>query len=164
MSLTTIAWCAVTLLAWGGAAIFDKLALNAMKGLSSQAAVMIRMIFAVLFAFIISVSMGVFGDIWSMEPMTLLYLALSGLFGAVIGQGAYYYATSTGEVSKVVAFTAGYPLVTVVLAILFLQEPVTWRKFLATAMIVAGLVILAASKAKSATTLSASEVSECAGS
>lgn len=143
MTAAGIVWSVITLLAWGGAAIFDKLALNSMKGLSSLAAVIIRMMFAVLGVFIIALCMGNVDEVFAIKPITVLYLALSGVFGAVIGQGAYYYATSTGQVSKIVAFTAGYPLVTVLLAIVFLREPLSWDKIVATVMIVAGLVILA---------------------
>ncbi len=143
MSPVAIAWSVLALLAWGGAAIFDKLALNSMKGLSSLSAVIVRMVFAVLFMLIIALAMGEVGAVRTVKPITCAFLALSALFGAVIGQGAYYYATSTGQVSKVVSFTAAYPLVTVILAIAFLHEPFTARKLLATAMIVVGLVTLA---------------------
>ncbi len=146
MTAAGIVWSVITLLAWGGASIFDKLALNSMKGLSSLAAVIIRMMFAVLGVFIIALCTGNVDEVSDIKPITVLYLALSGVFGAVIGQGAYYYAAKSGQVSKIVAFTAGYPLVTVVLAIAFLHEPLTWRKIAATAMIVGGLIILALSR------------------
>ena len=167
MSAAGIVWSVITLLAWGGASIFDKLALNSMKGLSSLAAVIIRMMFAVLGVFIIALWMGNVDEVRTIKPMTVLYLALSGVFGAVIGQGAYYYATSTGQVSKIVAFTAGYPLVTVVLAMAFLREPLTWNSIVATVMIVAGLIILASFRDVSSkqTSATAAEPGErpCAG-
>jgi len=155
MTAAGIVWSVITLLAWGGASIFDKLALNSMKGLSSLAAVIIRMMFAVLGVFIIALCMGNVDEVFAIKPITVLYLALSAVFGAVIGQGAYYYAAKSGQVSRIVAFTAGYPLVTVVLAIAFLHEPLTWRKIAATALIVTGLIILASSRDVSETQTSA---------
>jgi bacterial/archaeal transporter family protein len=139
-----LAGALIAMAAWGSAAIFDKLALNAMRGVSPLAAVVVRMIFAVAAVCVVGVFSGVGEDIIAMRPMTFVYLALSALFAAVIGQVTYYYAANAGEVSKVVAFTAGYPLVTVAVAISLLGEPLTWLKVLGTLMTVSGLFVLTA--------------------
>ncbi len=144
MSGYVLAGALIAMAAWGSAAIFDKLALNAMRGVSPLAAVVVRMIFAVAAVCVIGAFTGAAEDAMAMEPVTFVYLALSALFGAVIGQVAYYYAANAGEVSKVVAFTAGYPLVTVVVAISLLGESLTWLKVAGTLMTVAGLFVLTA--------------------
>ncbi len=144
MNEYVVAGALIAMAAWGSAAIFDKLALNAMRGVSPLAAVAVRMIFAVAAVCIVGAFNGAAEDVVAMEPLTFVYLALSALCGGVIGQAAYYYAANAGEVSKVVAFTAGYPLVTVVVAISLLGEPLTWPKIAGTLMTVAGLFVLTA--------------------
>ena len=144
MNEYVVAGALIAMAAWGSAAIFDKLALNAMRGVSPLAAVVVRMIFAVVAVCVVGAFTGAAEDIAQMEPLTFVYLALSALFGAVTGQVAYYYAANAGEVSKVVAFTAGYPLVTVVVAISLLGESLTLVKAVGSLMTVAGLFVLTA--------------------
>ena len=139
----------VAMLAWGSGAIFDKLAFNSMEGLSPYSAVLVRMVFALVCIIIILTLTGGREDIRQIEPKTLFYLAMSGLLAGVLAQAAYYFAVDAGEISKVVLFTAAYPLVTVLLAAQFLREPLTWQKLLAAALIVGGLMLLAATRVSS---------------
>ncbi len=143
MSSSVLVAAVLAMFAWGSAAIFDKLALNAMRGMSPLTAVIVRMFFAVLAVCTIGMFGGAMAAIAQMRPITFVHLGLSALFAAVIGQAAYYYAANAGQVSRVVGFTAGYPLVTVLVAVLVLSEPLTAQKLVGTVMVVSGLIILA---------------------
>ena len=55
------------------------------------------------------------------------YTLLSGLFAGV-GVILFYMALETSDASRVVAFTAMYPLITVILSLFFLREQLTVSK------------------------------------
>lgn len=53
-----------------------------------------------------------------------------------------FLALRSGEVSKVMPVTAGYPVVSVVIAVLLLGEMLTAERAIGTVMVVGGIVIL----------------------
>ncbi len=136
----------VAMLAWGIGPIFDKLAFNSMPCMSPYAAVLVRMIFSLICIAVIALVSGAHNDIRQMEARTVVYLAFSGLLAGVLAQVAYYFAVDAGQISKIVLFTAAYPLVTLIAAAVALREPITWQKLVAGTLIVAGLVVLAMQK------------------
>lgn len=85
------------------------------------------------------------GDWWrTIETPTLLKLVLgSGLVAGAAAMIFFYAALSVGEVSRVkpIAFTLA-PAVAVLLGWLILQEPMTVRKGVGVAMILAGVAML----------------------
>ncbi len=54
----------------------------------------------------------------------------------------FFVALSTGEVGKVVPITAAYPVVTLILAALFLSEALTVAKAVGVLVVVGGVVVL----------------------
>jgi len=69
-------------------------------------------------------------------------LALSGLT-TTLSWVCYYRAMAAGTVSFVSLVDKGSILVTLLLAVLLLGEPFTWRMALGAALIVSGLLVLA---------------------
>jgi transporter family protein len=69
------------------------------------------------------------------------YAVASGLVCG-LGFPLFYLALRGGDVSKVVVITATYPLVTVLLALWLLHEPLTLKSGLGTALSLAGIVLL----------------------
>jgi transporter family protein len=86
---------------------------------------------------------GQIGQVARMEGRILLFSLLSGLTGGVLGLTAYFHALQRGQASLVVPFTSAYPLVTVLLSLLVLGEPITPTKVLGVALIVGGVMLLA---------------------
>ncbi|PSO50240.1 MAG: EamA family transporter [Cyanobacteria bacterium SW_9_44_58] len=74
------------------------------------------------------------------------YLAM--LVGVFTSLGAFFFfnAIALGEASKVVVITSLYPLVTAILALIFLKEPLTLSKLLGIFLCLAGIVILSYSQ------------------
>ena len=70
------------------------------------------------------------------------YGIMGGIVGA-LGGLFFYWAISRGEASRVVTVTAMYPVVTVMLAWLFLKEPLTIQKIMGIAFAVLGICLLA---------------------
>ena len=67
---------------------------------------------------------------------------LSGLTGGVLGLTAYFYALQSGQASVAVPLSFTCPLVTVILSVLVLGEPLTAAKALGAARVVGGVMLL----------------------
>lgn len=68
---------------------------------------------------------------------------LTGVFG-ILGAWMYLQAVSTGKVSLVVSFTALYPILTILLAVLFLGETLNVRQGIGIAMALLSMLLIAA--------------------
>ena len=123
------------LLCWGLWAFFPKLALRTLPPATSvfyeAVGVMLTSIAVVKF-----LGPKLQGDITG-----IMYALLTGIFGTV---GLYFFFTAVdaGPISVISSLTAMYPVVTVVLAVLILHEPVTARQAIGIALAVLAAGIL----------------------
>ncbi|OGR89109.1 MAG: hypothetical protein A2992_01310 [Elusimicrobia bacterium RIFCSPLOWO2_01_FULL_59_12] len=72
----------------------------------------------------------------------LVYLLIGGLLASVVGQSFFYRALKHGEVSRAVAVGASYPIVSCLLGLLVLKEPLTAAKALGIALVLIGINLL----------------------
>jgi transporter family protein len=70
------------------------------------------------------------------------YMSLAGGMAGAIGGVFFYFAISKGEASRVVTLTSLYPMISVILASLFLNEVLTPQKIAGIACAVAAMVLL----------------------
>ena len=70
------------------------------------------------------------------------FALLTGVVGS-IGALFFYFALTQGEASRVVVVTALYPVITVLLAFFFLDEPLGWQKVIGIGLALAGVLLLA---------------------
>jgi bacterial/archaeal transporter family protein len=126
----------LTTLFWGMAAIFDKLALGKTSPFTGM---MVRQF--ILTGLLIAVGIGTarLGTIGTLDWRTVLWFGLSGICGGAAGLWTYYHALRLGGASLVVPITATYPLVTVLLSWLILQEGLTIHRVIGTVLIVVGV-------------------------
>lgn len=95
------------------------------------------------------------GSIYAVAAVGLLATGLPDVgrgwplvFGAVTGALAagslilFFVALSLGPANRVVPVTAAYPVVTVVLASLFLGEPLALRSLIGSAIVAAGIIVV----------------------
>lgn len=75
------------------------------------------------------------------KPLGILFGVLTGVCGA-LGAVCFLQALLRGKASVVVTVTALYPLVTVVLAYLFLEEPLTPRQWLGIGLAILAMILL----------------------
>jgi transporter family protein len=75
----------------------------------------------------------------NLDLRSIIFFGLSGFCGGVAGLWAYYHALRLGGASLVVPITATYPLVTVLLSWLILQENLTLSRVFGTVLIVVGV-------------------------
>jgi drug/metabolite transporter (DMT)-like permease len=81
---------------------------------------------------------------WRPGPRALLFILASGLC-AITGFSANTLALSVLPVTVVAPISSTFPLVTVLLVLIFLRrsEVITWRTMLGAALIVAGVILVA---------------------
>lgn len=70
---------------------------------------------------------------------------LVGIF-ASLGAFFFFNAIAQGEASKVVVITSLYPIITTILAFLFLNEAISFTKILGITLCLLGIIILSISK------------------
>ena len=75
------------------------------------------------------------------HPKGILFAVLTGVAG-MLGTLCFFAAASRGKLSVVVSMTALYPLITILLAAIFLREPVTAKQILGMLCAVAAILLL----------------------
>ncbi len=126
----------LTTLFWGVAAIFDKLALGKTSPFTGM---MIRQFILTGILFMVGFGSGRLGNLGTLNGRTVLFFGLSGICGGAAGLWTYYHALRLGGASLVVPITATYPLITVLLSWLILQESLTVPRVVGTGLIVLGV-------------------------
>nr|WP_282731705.1 EamA family transporter [Methanobacterium alcaliphilum] len=70
------------------------------------------------------------------------FIALEGIFAALLGQLFYYYALKSGDASVVVPLIAIFPLFTFIAAVLFLGDKFSLTKIGGIISVVVGVILL----------------------
>lgn len=125
-----------TTLFWGTAAIFDKLALGKTAPFTG---LMIRQFILTGLLLIFGLGTGRLASLMTLDWRTIILFGLSGICGGALGLWTYYHALRLGGASLVVPISATYPLITVLLSWLILQEGITLPRFIGTGLIVIGV-------------------------
>lgn len=107
----------------------------------SDVATAIRTIVVWLFSWLMVLITGTWSGITQIGAKTLLFLILSGL-----ATGAswlcYFHALQKGDINKVVPIDKSSTVLTILLALIFLQEGLTWGKIAAAILIGAGTLLM----------------------
>lgn len=129
----------IAMVLWGVAPLFGKLGLG---GTHPLAALTIRSVVTSVILLITVTLLGKWGNVTGVAPKEALYIVLEGLCAALLGQLAYYYALKFGEVGRVAPVVAAFPLVALILGVIFFGEELTLTKVAAAASIFSGIVLL----------------------
>lgn len=129
----------IAMVLWGVAPIFGKLGLGGMHPL---AALTIRSVMTSIILLITVTALGKWGNVMGVAAKDAIYIMIEGVFAALLGQLAYYYALKYGEVGRVAPIVAAFPLVVLVLGAMFLGEELTLTKVVAATLIFSGIVLL----------------------
>lgn len=123
------------------AGVTSLLAKCGIRKTDSNAATAIRTIVVLLFAWTMVFIVGSQKTISQISPKSLLFLILSGL-----ATGAswlcYFRALQLGDVNKVVPIDKSSTVLTILLALIFLGEGITWLKGAAVALIAVGTFLM----------------------
>ena len=128
-----------------GSAIFAGLtAILAKCGIrktDSDAATAIRTIVVLIFSWIMVMITGSIGTIGSLSSKTWMFLILSGIATGVSWL-CYFKALQLGDVNKVVPIDKSSTILTIILAFIFLGEPITLVKGIAVVLIGVGTFMM----------------------
>lgn len=133
-------WLAIFgMVCWGIAPVFAKVGLNNMDPLPG---LIIRTLTASIFALS---SMGFGGNICKMKNISLItwvFIAIEALLATFLGDLAYYAAIKKGDISVVTVIMSSSPLVTMLMAIIFLGEQITAVRIIGAGLVVVGIMLI----------------------
>jgi len=112
------------------------------KGVDSNLATAIRTIVIMIFAWGIVLAQGTFKQIGSLSRATWIFLILSG-FATGLSWLFYFRALQLGDASKVVPIDKLSLVLAVIMAIVFLNEKLTLPTAIGSALITAGVLVMA---------------------
>ena len=81
-------------------------------------------------------------ELSSVSFSTVFLLFLGGFLASIVGQLFFYRALKLGQASRVVPLAATYPLISFLLALLFLGEKITLHKILGVFFVILGVIFL----------------------
>lgn len=119
-------------------AIFAKIGV---KGVDSDLATAIRTVVILLLAWAIAFFRGGTSTIATLSKQNIFFLCLSGI-ATGLSWIFYFKALQLGKVSQVAPVDKMSVAFAIVLAVIFLGEPLTWRTAIGALLIIAGSVVL----------------------
>lgn len=133
-------WLAVFgMICWGIAPIFAKIGLS---NVDPVAALAIRTLMA---ATLVTGWLGLSGDFQqfrSIPANSWFLIGIEAILATLVGDLAYYAAIKRGEVSIVTVIMASSPLVTMMGAVLFLGEEISFYKIIGASFIILGIILI----------------------
>lgn len=130
----------LTSLIWGFAPAVEKYGLAGR--IDPYLGVFIRSIPVALIGLAGLTFMGRLSSIASVDLKSALFVMAGGIIAGLLGQFTFYSALKAGEASVVVPVTATYPLVALVVSMVFLGESFTWQKAAGITLVVGGVALL----------------------
>jgi transporter family protein len=132
-------YAVLVMICWGFAPIFAKTGLAKLPPLT---AVFFRNTFiAIMFAGLFFMS-GQAKHIFTSDIRSVGLILIEACLAGLLGQYFYYKAVKVWEASRVVPIVGAYPLVSFIIAVLFLSEKITLVKSIGAALVVAGVALL----------------------
>ncbi len=133
-----------------GSAVFAGLtailAKMGIKNLDSNVATAVRTIVVLIFSWLMVFLVGSIDTLFNVSSRTMIFLVLSGL-----STGAswlcYFKALQMGDVNKVTPIDKSSTLLTIILAVIFLHEEITFQKVAAVVLIGIGTYLMIQKKA-----------------
>ena len=122
------------------AALTAILAKLGVEGVPSTLATAIRTVVILLFAWSIVFAKGEQQSLGALSKRTLIFLVLSGITTG-LSWLAYFRALQLGPASRVAPIDKASLALTVLLGVLILKEPLTWKLGVGVALIIAGTLL-----------------------
>lgn len=127
------------------AGITSILAKCGIKKTDSDVATAIRTVVVLLFSWLMVLITGTWTGIMLISGKTLLFLILSG-FATGASWLCYFHALQKGDINKVVPIDKSSTVLTILLALIFLQEGLTWGKTVSVILIGTGTMLMISKK------------------
>lgn len=130
----------ITAFIWGLAPVFEKIGINGR--IDPYVGVVIRTIPIAIAGVLGLMVMGKTNLVASVDLRSAVFVSIGGLIAGFAGQIAFYSALKHGEASLVVPVAATYPLVALLVSVLFLGEQLTLMKLAGIGLVVGGVMLL----------------------
>ena len=140
MHHTAVIFAIITALLWGVAPVLEKIGLSG--GIAPYLGVVIRSISVAFIGLAGLLLMGRAAEFTGIDYRSAAFLVAGGLFAGFFGEYTFYSALKAGDASVVVPIAAAYPLITLIISVLFFQEAFTLSKAAGIVMIVSGVIFL----------------------
>lgn len=132
-------WAMLACLCWGVAPLFEKVGLRQAHPLW---AIIIRSSVTCLFLLTFVTVRGASVDLKHWSAFTWVNVFLGAVVSVVLAQAFYFKALQGGDISQIVPIVGAYPLVSAILASLFLGEPLTLARGIGVGLVVLGIILL----------------------
>jgi len=119
-------------------AVFAKVGI---KGVDSDLATAIRTVVILLIAWMIALVKGTTSALPNLSKQNYLFLVLSG-FATGLSWIFYFKALQIGKVSQVAPVDKLSVAIAIVLSVIFLHEPLTWKNAIGALLIIGGTFVL----------------------
>ncbi len=139
MSKVGLGFALLTAFLWGITPIFEKLGLSKVNPLL---AVTVRSMTITTILLTVMVFSGRAKQILNIDKTSLLYLMMGGISAGLLAMWTYFNALKYNPSTLVVPIAASYPLVAMIMSIIFLGEAFTVSKGFGTLLVVIGIVLL----------------------
>ncbi|OGZ02711.1 MAG: hypothetical protein A2390_01230 [Candidatus Liptonbacteria bacterium RIFOXYB1_FULL_36_10] len=136
-----MSWITLALLSAASAAavaIFGKIGIN---GIDSTLATSVRAVIMALFLVIVSLTLGKFDLLYTLNKKALIFITFSGIAGA-LSWLFYFLALKKGPASGVAALDRLSVVFVLILAVLFLGEHLSWKSALGATLISFGAILM----------------------
>lgn len=134
-------WMLYALGAAGFAALVGIFGKLGMSGIDSTLGSAVRALVMAAFLVAAAVVLGKWKLIGSLDSKAFLWIALSGVAGA-LSWLCYFYALKYGKASSVAAIDKTSVALVLIFAVLFLGEVFTWKNGLGASLMVAGAILM----------------------
>jgi transporter family protein len=135
-------WILYALLSMGFAGITAVIAKIGLSHITGELGLTVRTVFVSLFIFLFASFMVPIDQFRTVRWHNIGWLAASGAATA-LSWIFYYKAIKIGDVSKVALIDKGSVVVAIILAVVFLGETLTWSMTIGSALIIAGVYVMA---------------------
>ncbi len=132
-------YAVITACIWGVVPIFEKIGLTG--PVQPSVGVVFRS-FGVCVGMAVLLSRLPLSSVMAVPWRSSLWLMAGGCLASVGGQLLFYHSLKHGEASRMVIVAGMYPLVTCLLGLVVLREPLTTAKAAGVALIIAGVTLL----------------------
>jgi transporter family protein len=140
--METMLYIIVAIMFWGIGGVFDKLSMNKGEPITGMA-IRSFVVFVSLVAIIaFSGKTGLLISTVRNDAKTTLYFAISGICAGLIAMLAYFAALRLAPASQVIPVTSIYPLITVLLCVLFLKERLATIQSFGILLVIAGVYLV----------------------
>jgi transporter family protein len=126
-------------LCWGVAPIFEKWSLLRASPLT---VLTVRSLVVSATLIVVCLLTGQLQDIRRVDAPLFQLIAIGGILGSLAGLYIYFWALKQDLASTIVPVAGSYPLIAVVLGILFLGEPLSFQRLLGASLVVVGVFLV----------------------